>query len=156
MPTAVSLSASNRRVTGTTAWCSAANSARVGDVTPNLMLCLPRATPEPLRSSPADLAAMLANPSSRGRPLDRLQRAMEARPLSGVTGRALLVDPHEQRVAVAVEPDVADPLAMARRLALHPVLVPAARPVGGPPGGPGAVQRLTSEEHASELQSPCN
>ena len=67
---------------------------------------------------------------------------MEAAALAGVAGRALLVDEHQQRVAVAVQPDVAHPLPVARRLALHPVLAPAARPVGGPAGGQGAVQRL--------------
>src|ERR671915_1045401 len=110
MPTAVSPSASSRRVTGTIGWSSAANSARDGEVSP---------------SRTGDL-----------------QPAVEAGALAGVAGRALLVDEHQQRVAVAVQADVADPLAVPGGLALHPVLAPAARPVGGPPGGEGAAQGL--------------
>src|SRR3954452_19705439 len=149
MPTAVSASASSRRVTGTTGWSSSANSSRVGLVTPSLTPCLPRATPEPLRSSLAELAAMLANPSSRG----HLQGTVEAGPLPRVAGRALLVDQDQQRVAVAVQAHLADPLPVPGGLALHPVLAPAAGPVGGPPGGKGAVQRLVvhpgEHEHLS-------
>src|SRR5688572_21424388 len=144
MPTAVSLSARSLRVTGTMtpplpARPSAANSSRAGDRTPNLTLHLPRATPAPIRAS---LAAMLPNPSSRGTPLDRRQRAVETAPLAGVARRPLLLDEHQQRVAVAVQSHVADPLPVARRLALDPVLVPAARPVRRPARGQRAVQRL--------------
>src|SRR5918997_2885137 len=110
MPTAVSPSASSRRVTGTIGWSRAANASRDGEVSP---------------SRTGDL-----------------QRAVEAGALAGVAGRALLVDQDQQGVAVAVQPDVADPLAVAGGLALHPVLAPAARPVGGPAGGEGAAQRL--------------
>src|SRR3954447_8875689 len=115
MPTAVSPSASSRRVTGTMtpdppARSRAANSSRDGVVSP---------------SRTGDL-----------------QLAVEAGALAGVAGRPLLVDEDEQRVAVAVQPDVADPLAVAGGLALHPVLAPAARPVGGPARGEGAAQRL--------------
>src|ERR671916_2904382 len=110
MPTAVSPSASSRRVTGTIGWSSAANSSRDGEVSP---------------SRTGDL-----------------QRAVEARALAGVAGRSLLVDEHQQRVAVAVQAHVADPLAVSGGLPLHPVLAPAARPVSGPAGGEGAAQRL--------------
>src|SRR3712207_2831773 len=110
MPTAVSPSASSRRVTGTTGWSRAANASRDGAV----------------------------SPSRKG----DLQRAVEAGALAGVAGRALLVDHDQQRVAVAVQPDVADPLAVPGGLPLHPVLPPAARPVGGPAGGEGTAQRL--------------
>src|SRR3712207_8864366 len=115
MPTAVSPSASSRRVTGTItrprpARSSAANSSRDGEVSP---------------SRTGDL-----------------QLAVEAGPLAGVAGRALLVDEEQQRVAVAVQADVADPLAVPGGLPLHPVLAPAARPVGGPAAGQGAAQRL--------------
>src|SRR5918997_6067383 len=110
MPTAVSPSASSRRVTGTIGWSWAATPSRDGEVSP---------------SRTGDL-----------------QLAVEAAALAGVAGRALLVDEHQQRVAVAVQAHVADPLAVPGGLALHPVLAPAARPVGGPAGGQGAVQRL--------------
>src|SRR3954454_2304317 len=135
MPTAVSASASSRRVTGTTGWSSAANSSRDGVVTPSLTPCLLRATPEPLRST---LAETLPNPSSRG----HLQRPVEAGALAGVARRALLVDEEQQRVAVAVQPDVAHPLAVAGGLPLDPVLAAAARPVRRPPGRERAAQRL--------------
>src|ERR671921_1078400 len=110
MPTAVSPSASSRRVTGSIGWPAAAASSRDGVVSP---------------SRTGDL-----------------QLAVEAGALAGVAGRPLLVDEDQQRVAVAVQADVADPLAVPGGLALHPVLAPAARPVGGPAGGEGAVQRL--------------
>src|SRR4051812_24919023 len=103
MPTAVSLSASSRRVTGTTGAVAAANSAREGVVSPSRML--------------------------------HRQVPVEAAPLAGVAGRALLVDEQQQRIAVTVEPDVAQPLPVAGGLPLHPVLLSAARPVGGPAGG---------------------
>src|SRR3954453_22447722 len=137
MPTAVSASASSLRVTGTTGWSSRANSSRVGLVTPSLMPC-------PLarfrnRSAPRSfLAATLANASSRGDP----QRPVEAPPLPGAAGRALLVDEDQQRVAVAVQPHLADPLPVSGGLALHPVLAAAARPVRRPACRQGAVQRL--------------
>src|SRR3712207_3482344 len=110
MPTAVSPSASSRRVTGTIGWSRAANASGDGAVSP---------------SRTGDL-----------------QRAVEAGALAGVAGRPLLVDEHQQRVAVAVQAHVADPLAVPGGLPLHPVLAPAARPVGGPAGGEGAAQRL--------------
>src|SRR5919107_2174124 len=108
MPTAVSPSASSRRVTGTIGWSSAANSSRDGVV----------------------------SPSRTG----HLQLAVEAGALAGVAGRALLVDEEQQRVAVAVQPHVADPLAVPGGLPLHPVLPAAARPVGGPARGQRAGQ----------------
>src|ERR687886_3019849 len=110
MPTAVSPSASSRRVTGSIGWSAAAASSRDGVVSP---------------SRTGDL-----------------QLAVEAGALAGVAGRALLVDEDQQRVAVAVQADVAHPLAVPGGLPLHPVLAPAARPVGGPAGGQGAAQRL--------------
>ena len=115
MPTAVSLSASSRRVTGTTGWSSRREllAAGAGDAEPHARL-----------------------PSTAG------SGAVEAAALAGVAGRALLVDQQEQRVAVAVQAHVAHPLAVPRGLALHPVLAAAARPVGRPAGGEGAVQRL--------------
>src|SRR5918998_1428918 len=73
---------------------------------------------------------------------DDLQLAVEAGPLAGVAGRALLVDEDQQGVTVAVQPDVADPLPVSGGLALDPVLAPAARPVRGPAGGQRATQRL--------------
>src|SRR3712207_6501463 len=112
MPTAVSPSASSRRVTGTIGWSRAANASGDGAVSP---------------SRTGDL-----------------QRAVEAGALAGVAGRPLLVDEHQQRVAVAVQAHVADPLAVSGGLPLHPVLAPAARPVGGP---------ARSGEHKAELQS---
>src|SRR5690606_7581358 len=57
-------------------------------------------------------------------------------------GGADLVDLYEDRVAVAVQRDRLDPLLVAGGLALHPVLLAAARPVGAAPGGEGAVQGL--------------
>src|SRR5919112_1599058 len=110
MPTAVSPSASSRRVTGTMGWSRAANASRLGAVSP---------------SRTGDL-----------------QRAVEAGALAGVAGRALLVDEDQQRVAVAVQPDVADPLAVTGGLALDPVLPPRAAPEGRPPGRQRPVQRL--------------
>ena len=59
-----------------------------------------------------------------------------------MAGRADLVDPHEQRVAVAVERDRPHPLDVAGGVALAPVLLPAARPEGHPALGQGAAQRL--------------
>src|SRR3712207_8121321 len=105
MPTAVSPSASSRRVTGTIGCSKAAASSRDGVVSP---------------SRTGDL-----------------QLAVEAGALAGVAGRALLVDEDQPRVAVAVQADVADPLAGPRGLPPSPVLPPAARPVGGPAGGVG-------------------
>ena len=70
----------------------------------------------------------------------------------GVAGRALLDDPHQQRVAVAVEADRAHPLAVAGGLALDPVGLAAAAPVRGPAGGQGAVQRLVV--HPAEHEHP--
>src|SRR5688500_19361035 len=59
-----------------------------------------------------------------------LQLAVEAAALAGVAGRALLVDEHEQRVAVAVQAHVAHPLPVPGALALDQVLTAAAGPVG--------------------------
>src|SRR4051794_27838770 len=105
-----------------------------------------QAWPPAIRASaPAPTEPRTAAPSSlrvvSAMRLDR-QLAVEAGALAGVAGRALLVDEHQQRVAVAVHPHAAHPLAVARRLPLHPVLAPAARPVGGAAGGQGPVQRL--------------
>src|SRR3712207_7780229 len=80
MPTAVSPSASSRRVTGTIGCSKAAASSRDGVVSP---------------SRTGDL-----------------QLAVEAGALAGVAGRSLLVDEEQQRVAVAVQADVAHPLAV--------------------------------------------
>ena len=60
----------------------------------------------------------------------------------GYFGAAVLVDHDEDRVAVAVEPHLAHPLAMTRRLALDPVLLPRAAPVRGQTRGERAVQGL--------------
>src|SRR3712207_642228 len=108
MPTAVSPSASSRRVTGTIGCSRAAASSRDGVVSP---------------SRTGDL-----------------QLAVEAGALAGVAGRALLIDEEQQRVAVAVQADVAHPLAGPGGLPLYPVLAPAGRPGGGPAGGQGAAQ----------------
>src|SRR3712207_9292884 len=109
MPTAVSPSASSRRVTGTTGWSRAANASRDGAVSP---------------SRTGDL-----------------QRAVEAGPLAGVAGRALLVDQDEQRVAVAVQPDVPDPPAGGGWFGPHPRIAPAGRPRGGAARGGGGGPR---------------
>src|SRR5918997_429078 len=124
MPTAVSPSASSRRVTGTIGWSRAANASRDGEVSP---------------SRTGDL-----------------QRAVEARALAGVAGRSLLVDQDQQRVAVAVQPDVADPLAGGGGAPPPPPLPPAAPP-GGPPGGgppPGGVPRRTTPGRGGPLTAP--
>ena len=66
-----------------------------------------------------------------------------SRPLPGVAGAvAVLVDQDQQRVAVAVDPDLAHVLAVARRLPLAPVLLAAAAPEPGPPGVQGPAQGL--------------
>src|SRR4051794_21671946 len=124
MPTAVSPSASSRRVTGTMTPDPPARSV----------------TPDPPARSWAATSSRdgMVSPSRTG----DLQLAVEAGALAGVAGRPLLVDEDQQRVAVAVQADVADPLAVPGGLALHPVLAPAARPVGGPARGQGAAQRL--------------
>ena len=58
------------------------------------------------------------------------------------TGDRTCFDGDEQRITVAVEPDALDPLDVTARVALAPVLLPAARPEGDPPLGEGAAQRL--------------
>src|SRR5439155_9148485 len=57
----------------------------------------------------------------------------EARPFARVARGPHLVDAHEQRVAVAVEPDVLHVLHVAGRLALAPQLLPRPAPEYGPP-----------------------
>src|SRR5438093_436147 len=57
---------------------------------------------------------------------------MEAASLAQVAGRADLVDPDEQDVTVAVDPDLLHMLDMAARLALAPQLVPGAAPGRSP------------------------
>src|SRR5207248_10601581 len=75
---------------------------------------------------------------------------VEAGPVAGVAGPAGLVDLDHQGVAVAVERHRLDPLVVPGRVALHPVLLAAARPVGAPARGEGAMQRLVV--HPAEHQ----
>src|SRR4029079_19190676 len=70
------------------------------------------------------------------------QAVVEAGAGARVAGRTLLVDLDQERVAVAVEPDLLDPLPVARGLPLHPVLTARPAPERRPPGGQRAVQRL--------------
>src|SRR3712207_9559452 len=114
MPTAVSPSASSRRVTGTM-------------------------TPDPPARSSAAASSRdgVVSPSRTG----HLQLAVEAGPLAGVAGRGLLVDEEQQRGAVAGQADGADPPAGARGLPPPPVPSPPARTAGGPPAGWGAGHR---------------
>src|SRR3712207_9481042 len=98
MPTAVSPSASSRRVTGTIGCSRAAASSRDGVVSP---------------SRTGDL-----------------QLAVEAGALAGVACRALLVDEEQQRVAVAVQADIAHPLAAPGGLPLSPLPPPTGRESG--------------------------
>ena len=72
----------------------------------------------------------------------RDQVGVEAGAVAGVAGRALLVDLDQQGVAVAVEPDLLDPLPVAGGLALDPVLLARAAPVRRPAGRQRAGQRL--------------
>src|SRR5689334_8550272 len=67
-----------------------------------------------------------------GRRVERV--GVEARARAGVAGRADLVDPDEQGVAVAVQRDVLDVLDVPRRVALVPQLLPAEGPEGGAAG----------------------
>src|SRR5690606_36154856 len=74
---------------------------------------------------------------------DRLDRChVEARRRARVAGGPLLLDAHEERVAVAVEGGRAHVLTVAARVALAPELLAAARPEGHPSLGEGAAQRL--------------
>ena len=93
----------------------------------------PSRTTGPKVRPPARLSA------SAGR---QQQVGVEAGAVAGVAGRALLVDLDQQGVAVAVEADLLDPLAVAGGLALDPVLLAGPAPVRRPAGGQGAVQRL--------------
>src|SRR6478735_6160149 len=68
--------------------------------------------------------------------------AVEARPGPGVAGRADLVDPDQQRIAVAVHGERLDPLHVPGGVSLAPVLLAGARIERDAPAGQGAVQRL--------------
>src|SRR5262245_49906771 len=86
---------------------------------------------------------------SRTRP----ERAEEACPLAGVAGAAaLLLDDEQQRVHVAVVVRGAHPLAVARRVALAPVLLAAPAPEPGAALLEGAAERFgvhpREHEHA--------
>src|SRR4051794_41729822 len=125
MPTAVSPSASSRRVTGTMTPDPPARSVTpdppARSVTPD-----PPArsvTPDPPARSWAANSSRdgVVSPSRTG----DLQLAVEAGALAGVAGRPLLVDEDQQRGAVAVQADVADPLAGARGLPPPPPHAPA-------------------------------
>ena len=86
--------------------------------------------PSPLRQAPVSPPASRPTPT----PLPRQQHVrVEAGAVAGVAGRARLVDDHQQRVAVAVEPHLAHVLDVPGGLALDPVLLAAARPVGPRP-----------------------
>ena len=61
------------------------------------------------------------------------QRGVEAGPPVGVAGRAGLVHQQQQAVPVAIDPQLDQPLHMARGLALLPERRPRPRPVGDPP-----------------------
>src|SRR5690606_4508376 len=63
--------------------------------------------------------------------VDREQEVgVEAGCVPGVAGRPVLVNLHQKRVLVTVEPHLLDVLRVAGGLSLHPVLAAAARPVG--------------------------
>src|SRR5680860_42032 len=67
---------------------------------------------------------------------------VETGPVTGVTGRALLVDLDQDGVPVAVQPDLLDPLPMSRGLPLDPVLLTRPGPERRTPAGQCPVQRL--------------
>src|SRR6476659_1581079 len=116
-----------RRTTGMTrlSWASTWNVSRDGQVAPNDRSGAVSATVAlPRRCHCAEVVAV------------------EAGTAAGVAGRADLVDPHEEGIAVAVEGDGVDVLDVPRRVALAPVLAPAAGPEGHPPLGKGPPQRL--------------
>src|SRR5262245_59114712 len=112
--TGVSRSARTSRHTGTTVCsrASARKSSRDGCTEPTAI------------SAPRSYAA---------RCCARTEAAEEARVLAGVTRAApLLFDDEEQRVAVAVVVRLADPLAVAGRVALAPQLLTTAAPIDHP------------------------
>src|SRR5262249_25871637 len=69
------------------------------------------------------------------RPVAVAGGAEEAGAAAGVAGDALLVDAEQQRVAVAIEPQLDQALDLARGLALAPQPAARARPVAGLPAG---------------------
>src|SRR2546421_462531 len=71
-----------------------------------------------------------------------IEVAVEARSLARVTGRADGLNQGYQRVAIAVVPDLANALQVARSPALVPELVPRAAVEVDLPGLAGAAQRL--------------
>ncbi len=77
------------------------------------------------------------------------QRRVEAGAAVGVTGRTGLVDQHEQRISVAIDPQFHQTLDMARGRALLPELLARARPVGDAPGleGPRHRGRIHEGQH---------
>src|SRR6478736_2841391 len=126
--TGVSRSASTSRHTGTTVWsrASARNSSRDGCVTTS--------------HSPRNGAGSEA--------------AEETRALPGVARAApLLLDDEEQRVAAAVVVGLAQPLAVARGVALAPQLLATATPVDHPALGERRAHRVLvhprQHEHAA-------
>src|SRR3954452_15430729 len=76
--------------------------------------------------------------------------AVEAGALAGVAGGPLLVHLDQQGVAVAVEEDPSDPLAVTRGLSLDPVLLARPAPERGPAGGERTAERLVV--HPSDHQ----
>ena len=81
--------------------------------------------------------------SAAGTPGPPTHGAVEAGPFLGVAGRlTVLVHQYEQGVPVAVDPDLAHVLAVARGLPLAPELLATAAPEPGPAGGQGATERL--------------
>src|SRR5580704_10252735 len=80
----------------------------------------------------------------------RKHGSVETGPVASVAGGADLVDLDHEGVAVAVERYRLHPLVVPGRVALDPVLLPAARPVGTPARGEGAMQRLVV--HPAEHQ----
>src|SRR5215468_9049030 len=65
------------------------------------------------------------------RRFDVLRATGEARAFAGVTGRPVRIDPHQQRVAVAIESQINDALNGARGRAFVPKLLPRAAPEPG-------------------------
>src|ERR1035437_5888019 len=142
-PTGVSASASSLRTTGMTRRVRArsVNVSSEGHVRPN-----PRLT--------AGLGVWLsgwtlwADSLIRGwltdaMSLDRAQMAVvEAGSCAGVAGRADLIDPDKQRVAVAVQRHGLDVLRVARGVALAPVLAATAGPERHPARRQGAMKSL--------------
>lgn len=72
----------------------------------------------------------------------RQQAGIKAGRIPGVTSRSFLVNGDQQRVTVAIQADLAHPLAMPAGLTFDPVLLSASGKIGGSSGGQRAMQRF--------------